>query len=73
LKDGDQPLQKKGNGRAIMTAGWICETFGHLHLSDEQITNQAKLPEDQWLHITDAHWIIYPGKDIMMPGGTWRS
>jgi hypothetical protein len=54
LKDGDQPLQKKGNGQAIMTADWICETFGRLCLSDEQIMNQAKLPEDQRLRITDA-------------------
>jgi hypothetical protein len=46
-----------------MTADWICETFGCLHLSDEQITNQAKLPEDQQLCITDACRIIYPGKN----------
>jgi hypothetical protein len=49
LKNGEQPLRKKGNGCAIMITDWICKTFGRLHLSDKQITDQAKLPEAQRL------------------------
>jgi hypothetical protein len=49
LKDAEQPLQRKGNGRAIMISDWICETFGHLRLSEKQIAKQAKLPEAQRL------------------------
>ena len=63
LKDGEQPLRKKGNGCAIMISDWICETFGRLRLSEEQIVNQAKLPEAQRLRVTDARRIIYPGKN----------
>jgi hypothetical protein len=46
-EDGEQPLRKKGNGCAIMISYWICETFGRLRLSDEQIAEQAKLPETE--------------------------
>jgi hypothetical protein len=46
-----------------MISDWICETFGHLHLSEEQITDQAKLPEAERLRVTDAQRIIYPGKN----------
>jgi hypothetical protein len=63
LKDGQQPLRKKGKGRAIMISDWICETFGRLRLSEEQIADQAKLPEAQRLRVTDARRIIYPGKN----------
>lgn len=37
LLDGQQPLWKKGKGHTIMISDWICETFGHLHLSEVQI------------------------------------
>ena len=63
LKDGQQPLRKKGKGRAIMISDWICETFGRLCLSEEQIADQAKLPEAERLRVTDARRIIYPGKN----------
>jgi hypothetical protein len=38
------------------------EMCGQLCLSSEQIAHQAMLPEASHLHVTDAHWIIYPGK-----------
>ena len=63
LKGDQQPLKKKGNGRAIHICGWICETTGHLKLSDEQIAAQSELPESQCLKVTDLRKIIYPGKN----------
>jgi hypothetical protein len=33
---------------------WICETTGHLKLSNEQIAAQSKLPESQCLKVTDS-------------------
>jgi hypothetical protein len=63
LKGDQQPLKKKGNGRAIHICGWICETTGHLRLSDEQLTAQLVLPEEQCLRVTDSCKIIYPGKN----------
>jgi hypothetical protein len=53
LLDGQQPICKKGKGRAIMILDWICETFGHICLLEAQIANQAKLPEE-WLQVTNA-------------------
>jgi hypothetical protein len=63
LKGDQQPLKKKGNGRAIHICGWICETTGHLRLSDEQVAAQSELPEAQQLKVTDSRKIIYPGKN----------
>jgi hypothetical protein len=63
LKDGQQPLKKKGNGCAIHICGWICETTSHLKLSEEQITAQTTLSEAERLWVTDSHKIIYPGKN----------
>jgi hypothetical protein len=63
LLNGEQPLRKKRNSRAIMITDWIIETCGRLHLSPEQITHQATLPEASHLHATDARRIIYPGKN----------
>jgi hypothetical protein len=37
--------------------------FRRLHLSEEQITDQAKLPEAEWLRVTNARRIIYLGKN----------
>ena len=54
LQKGQQPPCKKGKGHAIMISDWICETFGCLHLSEEQITDQAKLPEGEWLWVMDT-------------------
>ena len=63
LKGDQQPLKKKGNGRGIHICSWICETTGHLKLSEEQVNTQALLPEDQHLKVTDSTKIIYPGKN----------
>jgi hypothetical protein len=63
LKGDQQPLKKKGNGRAIHICGWICKTMGHLKLSDEQIAAQSELPESQCLKVTDSRKIIHLGKN----------
>ena len=63
LKNGQQPLKKKGNGRVIHISDWICERTGRLALSEEQIAEQAKLPEGEWLKVTGARKIIYRGKN----------
>lgn len=63
LQSGQQPLKKKGNGRAIHISGWICETSGHLRLSEEQIEAQKSLPKDLQLTVTESRKIIYPGKN----------
>ena len=63
LKGNQQPLKKKGNGQPIHISDWISERTGHLALSDEQVVAQANLPESQWLKVTDACRIIYPGKN----------
>ena len=36
---------------------------GQLALALEQIADQMALPEAEWLHVFDAHKIIYPGKN----------
>jgi hypothetical protein len=54
LLNGEQPLRKKGNGHAIMISDWIIEMTGRLQLSEEQIADQAKLPEASCLQVTDA-------------------
>jgi hypothetical protein len=63
LLDDQQPIRTKGKGRAIMISDWIIETTGHLHLTEEQIAAQALLPGHLQLRVTDAHRIIYPGKN----------
>ncbi len=34
--DHEQPLRKKGQGRAIHISDFICETIGRLQLNEEQ-------------------------------------
>ena len=63
LKNEQQPLKKKGNGRPIHVCDWITETIGRLALSSEQIAEQAQKPEAQRLKSTEARKIIYPGKN----------
>ena len=63
LKADQQPLKKKANGRSIHISDWICERSGRLALNQEQIAAQTALPEGQRLKVTDAHKIIYPGKN----------
>lgn len=63
LRDGHQPLRKKGKGRSIHVSGFIVEQTGRLCLSTEQIAEQEKLrPEDRLL-FSDSRQIIYPGKN----------
>jgi len=63
LKNNQQPLKKKGNGRGVHISDWICETTGWLALSEEQIAQQSQLPPEARLKATDARKIIYPGKN----------
>jgi hypothetical protein len=63
LKDNQQPLKKKWNGHGVHISDWICETTGQLMLSAEQIAQQLQLPPEAQLKVTDAHKIIYPGKN----------
>jgi hypothetical protein len=63
LKNEQQPLKKKGNGRLIHCCGWITETIGWLALNSEQIAEQAQKNEDDRLKSMEAHKIIYPGKN----------
>jgi hypothetical protein len=63
LGEGEQPLRKKGNGRAIHISDWICEQYGRLALNKEQLAEHAALPPEEQLKFTDAHQIIYPGKN----------
>ena len=63
LQGNQQPLKKKGNGHPIHISNWISECTGRLALSDKQVATQANLPELQRLKVTNAHKIIYPGKN----------
>ena len=40
--DSEQPLRKKGQGRAIHVSEFLCETLGRLKLSDEQAAASFK-------------------------------
>jgi len=62
LTQDQQPIQKKGAGHAVHVLDFICETIGRLKLSDEQIKEQLKLPEQLRLPSVEAQKIIYPGK-----------
>ena len=57
-----QPIQKKGGGRAIHVSDFICETIGRVKLSEEQVHMQLKLPAELHLAAFEAQKIIYPGK-----------
>jgi len=63
LKDNQQPLKTKGNGRGIHISDWICEPTGRLMLSQEQIAQQLQLLPEARLKAMDARKIIYPGKN----------
>jgi hypothetical protein len=60
LKGDQQPLKKKGNRQGIHVSDWIC---GYLTLSPEQVASKLQLPKQSCLQTTDAHKIIYPGKN----------
>jgi hypothetical protein len=62
LGQDQQPIQKKGHGRAIHVSDFISETIGRIRLSDDQISDQLKLPDKQRLPAFEARKITYPGK-----------
>ena len=43
VKGDQQPIRKKGGGRAIHVSDFISETIGRLKLSEEQISDQHML------------------------------
>jgi hypothetical protein len=65
LTTDQQPIKRKGHGRAIHVSDFICETIGRLSLSEEQIEVQLGLSEDSEetrLETFEARKITYPGK-----------
>ena len=62
LAQDQQPIQKKGHGQAIHVSDFISETIGRIKLSDDQIADQLKLPDEQRLPSFEARKITYPGK-----------
>jgi len=62
LADDQQPIRKKGSGRAIHVSDFICETIGPIKLSEEQIKDQLNLPDALCLPAFEARTITYPGK-----------
>ncbi len=57
-----QPIRKKGGGRAVHVSDFICKTIGRIKLSEEQIHEQLKLPDERRLAVFEARKIIHPGK-----------
>jgi len=65
LTADQQPIKRKGHGRAVHVSNFICETIGQLALSEAQIQVQLDLPEDSEatrLETFEARKITYPGK-----------
>ena len=62
LAADQQPIRKKGGGRAIHVSDFICETIGRVKLSREQISAQLELPSELHLRAFEARKITYPGK-----------
>jgi hypothetical protein len=56
--DNEQPLRKKGQGRAIHISDFICETIGRLQLNEEQKLSEIgnKIPHE-------ARITMNPGKN----------
>ena len=65
LKEGEQPLRQKGNGRAIHVSDFVTErsSTGRLSLSEDELQTHSSLPTEEQLSCTDARKIIYPGKN----------
>ena len=57
------PLRKKGEGHAIHISDFIVEQTGRIALSERLQQENTDLPVEQHLTHTDAHEIIYPGKN----------
>ena len=68
LAQDQQPIRKKGHGRVIHVSDFISETIGRVKLSDEQIVNQLKLPDEQRIPAFEARKITYPGKGFDVTG-----
>jgi hypothetical protein len=62
LTKDQQPLKRKGDGRGVHIADWICKLSGRLVLSPEQVAAQMFLPEAAQLQVFNARKIIYPSK-----------
>jgi hypothetical protein len=62
LARDQQPIRKKGNGRVIHVSDFISETIGRIKLSDDQISDQLRLPAEARLAAFEARKITYPGK-----------
>jgi len=54
LTNNQQPIWKKGGGRAIHVSDFICKTIGRIKLSDEQICEQLNLPPELCLAAFEA-------------------
>lgn len=55
--DSEQPLRKKGQGRAIHISEFLCETIGRLKLSEEEVALvDSEFP-------IEARVMIHPGKN----------
>jgi hypothetical protein len=67
LGQDQQPIQVKGNGRVIHVSDFIAETISRIKLSNEQIADQVKLPEEHHLPVFEARKITYSGKGF----NTW--
>ncbi len=62
LMQDQQPIRKKGGGRAVHVSDFICETIGRIKISEEQIHEQLALPAELRLAAFEARKIIHPGK-----------
>src|SRR5258708_32817731 len=60
VKDGQQPLRKKGNGHCVHVSDFITEQ-GRLVLTEEEETQNKASPAPTQAK-PDAKSIIYPGK-----------
>ncbi|KIJ30773.1 hypothetical protein M422DRAFT_267604 [Sphaerobolus stellatus SS14] len=63
LTEGQQPLQKKGNGRSIHVSDFILETTCRIVLPPDEVKKQKILPLERQLKATDARVVIHPGKN----------
>jgi hypothetical protein len=65
LLKGQQPLKKKGNGRAVHVSDFVTELIGCLRLVDAKLAQHERLPLDspRRLPRLEARKIIYPGKN----------
>ena len=62
LAQDQQPIWKKGGGRAIHVSDFISETIGRIKLTPEQISDQLQRSPELRLAVFEARKIIYPGK-----------